>query len=318
MRAVRYHEHGGRDVLQVEEIDRPDPNDDELLVEVCAAGINPVDVTFREGTYEPFELPMIPGADAAGVVVAVGESVDGFEAGDRVFATGLGSRHQGTCAEYAAVPTDRVAHLPDGVSFEEGAAAGVAGATAWEALVRIADLVPAEICLVHGGNGGVGHVAVQLASTAGAFVTTTAAPEYHDRLRELGAETVLDYDRDDLAEAIASAGAPNVVLDHRVDEYLGLDSDVGAFGARVVAIANTEPQVAFPNAGVARAKQHALHNFSLLRVSDLGRPLDQLARLLESGKIEVAVARTYGLAEVDDAHRAVSEESYLGKLVVTP
>ncbi|WP_010612638.1 alcohol dehydrogenase catalytic domain-containing protein, partial [Halococcus hamelinensis] len=106
MRAVRFHDHGGPDVLQVDEVERPEPADDEVLVEVHAAGVNPVDTYFREGSYEPFTLPMTPGIDFAGEVVVVGEGVEGFEDGDRVYGTGIGRSHQGSYAEYATVPTE--------------------------------------------------------------------------------------------------------------------------------------------------------------------------------------------------------------------
>ena len=121
MHAVRFREYGGPDVLAVDEIDRPDPGDHEALVEIHAAGVNPVDTHFREGSYEPFELPMTPGVDVAGEVVETSEYVEGFEAGDRVYGTGLGRNHHGGYAEYATVPTDRLVHLPEAI---DSAAAG--------------------------------------------------------------------------------------------------------------------------------------------------------------------------------------------------
>ncbi|MFD1527660.1 quinone oxidoreductase family protein, partial [Halolamina salina] len=135
MRAVRVSEHGGPEVLTVEEIDRPDPDEGELLVEVAAAGVNPVDTYFRDGSYEPVGLPFTPGVDVAGTVVEMDDRVEGFEAGDRVFGVGIGNgEHQGAYAEYATIPTDRVVHLPDGADLQEAGAAGVAACTAWRAL----------------------------------------------------------------------------------------------------------------------------------------------------------------------------------------
>ena len=188
MRAVRLHDHGGPDVLEVEDTDRPDPGPDELLVEVAAAGVNPVDAYFRDGSYEPVGLPFTPGVDVSGTVAATGEGVDEFAEGDRVFGTGIGNAgYQGAYAEYAVVPTDRIVHLPDDADLTEAGAAGVAAVTAWRALVDHADLTPAEHCLVHGGSGGVGHAAVQVADAVSARVITTARAEYHDALAELGA-----------------------------------------------------------------------------------------------------------------------------------
>ena len=122
MRAVRFHEYGGTDVLRVDDIERPTPGPEEVLLEVEAAAVNPVDTYFRTGDYEPGELPWIPGSDCAGTVAATGERVASVTEGDRAFATGLGNWLQGTCAEYVTVPESHLAKLPDGVSAEAGAA----------------------------------------------------------------------------------------------------------------------------------------------------------------------------------------------------
>jgi NADPH:quinone reductase-like Zn-dependent oxidoreductase len=320
MRAVRYHEHGGPDVLRVDEIDRPDPAADEALVAVAAAGVNPVDTYFREGSYEPFALPMIPGVDAAGEVAAVGADVEGVSEGDTVVATGLSRDHYGACAEYVAVPEDRLARLPAGVDLVAAGGAGVAAVTAWRALIDHAALEPAETALVHGGSGGVGHAAVQVADAAGARVVATAAPVYHDRVAALGADAVLDYGRDDLREAVraASDGGPDVIVDHRLDDYLQFDADVAARDGRIVGIGENDPAVGFANDGVARGKDLTVQFMSMFNTPVLGRPLERIARLLGEGALEIEVARTYDLDEVGDAQRDVLADSFLGKLVVTP
>ena len=236
MRAARLHDHGGPEVLQTDDTDRPEPGDNEVLVEVVAAGVNPVDTYFRDGSYEPVDLPFTPGVDFAGTVAATGADATDFATGDRVYGTGIGNASlQGGYAEYAAVPTDRVVALPDGVDLAEAGAAGVAAVTAWRALIDHADLGPAEDCLVHGGSGGVGHAAVQIADAVSARVVTTAAPKYHDRLHKLGADTVLDYGCDDLADAVRDAtdGGADVILDHRLDDYLQFDAEVDRKSTRL-------------------------------------------------------------------------------------
>ena len=323
MRAVRFHEHGGTDVLQVDEVDRPDPADDEVVVAVRGAGVNPVDTYFRDGSYEPFTLPMIPGVDVAGEVAAVGDGVaesGEFAEGDAVFGTGLGNDRYGAYAEYVAVPTDRLARLPDGANLESMGGAGVAGMTAWRGLIDKAALEPAETVLIHGGSGGVGHAAVQIAAAAGAHVVTTAAPSYHDRLAELGADAVLDYGRDDLADAVRETGdgGVDVVLDHRLDDYLQFDAEVANAGARVVGIGENDPEVGFSNDGVARSKDVSYHFMSMFNTPDLSVPLRRLAGLVDAGDFEVDVARTYSLDEAAEAQRVVMEESFLGKLVLAP
>jgi len=324
MRAVRFHEHGGPDVLSVDEVDRPDPEGHDVLVEIRGAGVNPVDTYFREGSYEPFEMPMTPGVDFAGVVAETSQYVEGFEAGDRVYGTGLGRDHHGGYAEYALAPTDRVVHLPDSVGFEAAGGAGVVAVTAWRALIDHAGLEPGETCLIHGGSGGVGHAAIQLAKATGAHVVTTASPEYHDRLETLGADTVLDYADEDLADEVRSAAAESgtagvdVVLDHRLDEYLQFDADVAATGARVVGIGESDPQVGFENDGVARGRDVSYTFMTMFNTPDFTIPLRRLAYLMGSGEITVVVAQTYGLEEAGEAQRAVMEDSHPGKLVLVP
>jgi NADPH2:quinone reductase len=317
MRAVRFHEHGGPEVLTVDDIERPTPGDGELLVEVEAAAVNPVDTYFRDGAYEPGELPWIPGSDCAGTVAAVGGGTE-YAVGDRVFATGLGNWLQGTCAEYALVPESHAARLPEGVGFDAGAAVALVGVTAFQTLVAACSLEPGERALVHGGSGGVGHVAVQLADAAGARVTTTASPESHDRLRELGADDVLDYRRDDLETAVVEAGRPDVVLDHRLDDYLQFDVDVAAQGARIAAIGNTDPDATFENVPQCRGKSLSVHHVSMFNTPEFGAVLGRLGTLVADGELLPVVARRYGLAEVADAQEAVMTESFFGKLVVEP
>lgn len=321
MRAVRLHEHGDADVLQVETVDRPTPDDDELLVEVVAAGVNPVDTYFRDGSYEPVGLPFTPGVDVAGTVAATGDGVEGFEEGDPVYGTGIGNgSYQGSYAEYATIPTDRVVALPDGVDLVEAGAAGVVAVTAWRALIDHADLGPAEYCLIHGGSGGVGHAAVQIADAVSARVLTTASEGYHDRLDDLGAETTLDYAREDLTDAVleASDGGVDVVLDHRLDDYLQFDADVAATGARVVGIGENSPDPAFTNDGAARSKDVSYQFMSMFNTPDLRVPLRGVAYLMETGRLSIDVDRRFDLEEAAEAQRAVMEDSVFGKLVVEP
>ncbi|ELY66513.1 NADPH:quinone reductase [Natronococcus jeotgali] len=321
MRAVRLSEHGEPDVLHVEEIDRPEPGPGELLVEVEAAGVNPVDTYFRDGSYEPVDVPFTPGVDFAGTVVETGDGVADFATGDRVYGTGIGNGgFQGSYAEYAAAPTDRVVHLPDGVEARQAGAAGVVGVTAWRALIDHADLEPAEYCLVHGGSGGVGHAAVQIADAVSARVLTTASERYRDALAKLGADAVLDYGRDDLADAVLeeSDGGVDAVLDHRLDDYLQFDADVAATGCRVVGIGENSPDPAFTNDGAARSKDVSYQFMSMFNTPDLRVPLRGVAHLMETGRLAIELDRSYDLEEAAQAQRDVMNESVFGKLVLEP
>lgn len=319
MRAVRYHEYGEADVLTVEEIDRPTPGAGEVLVEVRAASVNPVDAKFRSGTIPRVTFPAIPGGDGAGVVVEVGDDVDDFSVGDRVFASGMGHAAGGTFAEYVDVPAIKLAHLPDCIPFEVGGAIGNVGCTAWTALVDIAGIRPGNWCLIHGGAGGVGHVAVQLAASSGAEVIATAGfTDARDRVRELGAVEVIDYDSDTLAEdvlgATGGAGA-DIVLDHRLDDYLAVDLEVAADGAYVVTITGDVPAT---GGAPIRNKEVTLRGMSMGNRPERQGILQRLARLLERDELTAIVERTYGFDEVTQAHRDVMAGGYVGKLVVTP
>jgi NADPH:quinone reductase-like Zn-dependent oxidoreductase len=201
----------------------------------------------------------------------------------------------------------------------EAGAAGVVACTAWRSLIDHANLDPAEYCLVHGGSGGVGHVAVQVADAVSARTITTADPSYHDDLSALGADTVLGYDRDDLADAVleASAGGVDVILDHRLDDYLQFDADVAASEATVVGIGENDPAPSFSNVAGARAKDLEYRFMIMFNAPDLRVPLGGIAHLMSEG-LSVEIARSYGLDEAAQAQRDVMDDSFLGKLVIEP
>jgi NADPH2:quinone reductase len=319
MRAVRYHEHGDPSVLQIDDLERPTAGPNEILLEICAASVNAVDTRFRAGTYGSVSLPAIPGGDAAGVVREVGNQVSAFEVGDRVFASGMGHDDGGTFAEYGVVPAMKVAHLPEDVSFQEGSALANVGVTAWMALVDRVELKPTEYCLVHGGNGGVGHAAVQLATAMGADVIATASSEtMREGVRELGAVAALDYNSDtleaDIREVTDGVGV-DVILDHHLDDYLGLDFAVAAQGAQVLSITGNIPRV---EDAPLQHKELTLRGLSIANTQNRRTVLQYITRLMVRGDLTAEIAATYNLGEAAEAHRIVTEGGYLGKVVVTP
>ncbi|MDS0294579.1 NADPH:quinone reductase [Halogeometricum luteum] len=318
MRAVRFHEHGGPDVLTVDDVDEPEPGYGEVVVEVGAAGVNPVDTYFREGAYPVPSLPFVPGSDLAGTVVSVGDGVERFSLGDRVFGTGLGNGRPGTYAEQVAAPADSLAHLSEDAELADAAALALVGTTAWRALVHHAAVEPAETVLIHGGSGGVGHVAVQLAGAMGARVLATASPDHHDALRDLGAESVFDYRRDDLSSVISEAGAPDVVLDTHMDRYLQLNANVAADGARIVGVGNDTAEGGFDDIGVTKSKELRYQFMSMFNTPDPSEVLARLNELLVSGTVEPVIHDTYTLEAAGDAQRTVLNDSFVGKLVLVP
>jgi NADPH2:quinone reductase len=319
MRAVRYHEHGGADVLGVDEVARPEPDAGEVLVEMRAASVNRVDVMFRSGEYGQLPLPSIPGGDGAGVVAAVGRDVTRFEEGDRVFASGMDRADGGTFAEYAAVPETKLARLPDDTSFEVGAALGNVGATAWTALEELAGIQAGDRVLVHGGSGGVGHAAVQIAASSGADVIATAGSETaRDHIRNLGATAALDYESDSLAEDVLAAtdgAGVETVLDHRLEEYLGFDLQVVAEGGQIVSIMGHVPGT---NGVPLYNKEVTVRALKMDNRPVRTPVLQRLTRLVTRGDLTAVVADTYDFADAAQAHRDVLAGGYVGKLVVTP
>lgn len=324
MRAVRYHEAGPPSVLELEDIDRPTPGPNEVLVEVRAASINPTDAKRRQRGVGP--VPKTTGSDFAGVVTEAGSGVTGFEPGDRVCGTGLHTTrfNQGSFADYVSVPTDIVTNLPDGVSFEDGAAIALVGVTAWLGLVDFAGLAPADTCLVHGGTGGVGHVAAQLASHAGAHVVATANPDRLAVAESFGAETAVSYDRDDLLDAVleAASGGFDVIFDHRAKDYFAFDIEAAAFDGTIVHYGNVDGTVDLPH--TALENQLSIHVMTMSNLAthpDLPTIASVLARVLDltqHGHLTPAIARTYPLEEAAEVHRAILEDSFIGKLVLTP
>ncbi|OYR40564.1 Zn-dependent oxidoreductase [Halorubrum sp. Ib24] len=319
MRAVRYHDYGSADVLQVDEVDRPTPDHDEVLVEMRAASVNRVDVMFRSGQYGELPLPSIPGGDGAGVVAAVGEDVEAFEPGDRVFASGMDRAEGGTFAEYAAIPAEKLARLPEDVSWTAGGAIGNVGATAWMALENLAGIQAGDRVLIHGGSGGVGHAAVQIAAHSGAEVITTAgSEEARARLQELGATVAFDYESDSLAEDILAAtdgAGVDTVLDHRLEEYLDLDLSVVTDGGTVISTMGHIPET---NGRPLYNKEVTIQPLKMDNHPTRRPVLERLARLMRQDVLAPVVADTYAFEDTARAHHEILAGGYVGKLVVTP
>lgn len=319
MRAARYHKHGGPEVIQVDELTKPTPGPDELLIEVHAASINPVDTMFRRGIIEAESLPAAVGVDLAGIVTEVGSKIDDFDVGDRVFGTGLGNDPRSTFAEYAISPSENVARLPDSVPFEIGAGAAHAGGTAWRSLIEKGQLQPGDTCLIHGASGGVGHLGIQIASASGARVIGTAgSTEARDVVRDLGADVAFDYKREDLQAAIAdeTPDGVDVILDYHLGEYLDLDIAVAGHAARIVHIAGDITSVS--NNSATRHKELTLQGVAMHSTPDISEVMEKLSRLLARDKLTVHIHDTYDVTETARAHRDITEESIIGKIVMLP
>lgn len=320
MKAIRVHSFGGPEVLQLEEIPKPQPGASQVLVRIHAAGINPVDTYIRSGAYaaKP-NLPYTPGADGAGVVEAVGEGAKQFKTGDRVY---IGGSVTGSYAEYAVCEAAQVHPLPANVTFQQGAGINVPYATAYRALFQRARGVAGETVLVHGATGGVGLAAVQLARAAGFVIIGTGGTEGGRKLViEQGAHHVLDHRAPDYLKKVMDLTGGlgvDIILEMLSNVNLGKDLTVLAKGGRVAVIGSRGPVEINPRDAMAR--DAAILGVMLGNTSpkELAGIHSALFAGLQNGNLRPIVARELPLAEAAAAHKAVMEPGAQGKIVLVP
>jgi NADPH:quinone reductase len=320
VRAIRVHEFGAPQVMRLEEVPDPKPAAGQVVVRVKAAGVNPVDIYVRTGTYvmKP-HLPYTPGADAGGTVEAVGPEVKGFKFGDRVYTTGTLS---GAYSELALCNAAQVHRLPGQASFEQGAALGVPYSTACRGLFHRAKARPGETLLVHGASGGVGIAALQLARAHGMNVVGTAGTEAGLKLAaENGAQHVFDHrQHDHLAEAVRVTGGQgfDVVLEMLANVNLGNDLEALAKFGRVVVIGNRGKVEINPRDTMGR--DAAILGMSLFNVNerDMASIQAALCAGLENGTLRPVIGQTIPLAEAARAHEGVMQPGSYGKIVLLP
>jgi len=305
MRAIVIHSYGGPEVLKLEQVARPEPADDEVLIRVVAASLNPVDVAIRKGYLVKLvgNFPLIPGMDAAGVVEKVGNKVTKYKAGDPVFAF-FTLKGEGGYAEFVTAKDDELAPKPGTVSFAQAAGVGAAGATAWEALIETANLQPGQSVLIHGGSGGVGHLAIQIAKARGAKVFATASTANQDFLRQMGADVAIDYTRtkfEDVAKDV------DVVLDTVGRDTLERSYGVVKKGGIIVSIVD-EPK---PEA----LETHGIRGVTL-RCTPKAEVLEELSKLMEAKKLTPVISKTFPSAQVVQAQDQIATGHTRGKIVL--
>ncbi len=305
--------YGGPEVLEPQEVERPEPIPTEVLVRITAAGINPVDWKtrqsggFREAVGEP---PLILGWDIAGVVEEIDPDVTRFAVGDRVFGMPWFPRIAGAYAEYATSPARQLAHAPDSLTDEQAGALPLAGLTAWQALVDAAEVGEGTRVLIHAAAGGVGHLAVQIAKAQGAYVIGTAREDKHDFLRELGVDEPIDYTAGRFEEAVSNV---DVVFDLIAGEDYGLRSlrTLREGGLWMCIPADV------PDAVAAAAQEQSKRAISFLVEPDYAG-LESLAALIEAGNLRVEVEEAFPLEQAGRAHERLEEGRARGKIVLIP
>ncbi len=331
MKAILATAPGTPDVLQLREIPMPElPSPHHLRVKLAAAGVNPVDTKLRaKPAYHPDKLPAILGCDGAGIVDAVGEKVTRFKAGDHVFFCngGLGDE-PGNYAEYTTLHEDHCAAKPANLGFAEAAALPLVVITAWEALTERTHLRTGQAVLVHGGAGGVGHVAIQLARHMEARVAATVSDEHKAEIaQEFGAEKIIDYKVQDFVQetlAWTEGKGAGVVLDTVGGDTFLRSLDAIHVGGKLVTILGTP--LSASDVQKARLRNLSLCYELMLTPQILGlhdervrqrKILEQCARLVEREELHVLVSHRLPLAEAAEAHRLLEKGGMVGKIVLT-
>ena len=324
MRAVRVHEFGAPDVMKVEDIPDPIAGPGEILINIEAIGVNPVDTYIRSGVYAALpELPYTPGGDAGGTVEALGEGVSGFAMGDRVYMAGIaGGRNYGATAEKAAVPANVLFHLPDNTNFAAGAALGVPYATAYYGLFLRGQAKPGQTLFVHGASGAVGTAAVQMARAHGLTVIGSAGTEKGRQLvLDQGAHHALDHTSDgyiDELRGMTEGAGPDLILEMLANVNLAKDLDVIAKYGRIVVIGNRGEITINPRATMM--KNIDVVGLVLPNASgDEMQSIHQGLRAgLESGTLQPVIGRELAMDEAAASHHAVMEPGAFGKIVLKP
>ena len=306
MKAVRIHGYGGREVLRYEDCERPAINEDEVLVRVVAAAVNPVDWKIREGLLKDMiqhRFPLTLGWDLAGIVDTVGDRVTEFEPGDAVYSRPDLTR-DGAYAEFVAVRASELARKPGTVSFADAASLPLAGITAWEALINSGRLREGQTVLIHAAAGGVGSLAVQLAKWKGARVIATASSANHALVRSLGADEVIDYRTVAFAERVSQVDMVFDTLGGQVQESSW--SVVRPGGVLVSVVDPPAPERA-AQAGVEGKFVFIQPSAAILR---------ELADLVDSGIVRPIVGAEFGLHRVSEAHSLSESGHARGKIVL--
>jgi len=304
MKAIVVHEYGGPEVLKYEDAPRPEPKDNELLVRMIAAGVNPVDALIRSGKYAKFfgtTVPLIPGYDIAGVVEKTGAKVTKLKVGDPVYAYVMWG---GGYAEYVVATEGEATAKPKSITFVEAAGVPLAALTAWQALIDTAKLSAGQTVLIHGGSGGVGSFAIQIAKARGAKVIATASTANQDLLKRLGADVAIDYTTtkfEDVAKDV------DVVLDSVGKDTLARSYGVVKKGGFIATLVAEPDQAELDKRGIRGAP---------ISVKPNSDELMEITKLIEEKKIKPVVSQVLPLTEAVKAQEQAATHHTRGKIVL--
>ncbi|SDL94299.1 NADPH:quinone reductase [Catalinimonas alkaloidigena] len=311
MKAIILNEPGGTDALQYTDLPKPVPQSHEVLVQIKAISINPVDVKTRmgKGIYGRIKAdsPLVIGWDIAGVVVEVGDEVETFQKGDAVFGMVNFPGYGGAYAEYVAAPADQLALKPPSISYQEAAASTLAALTAYQAIFEKANVKAGQRVLIHAAAGGVGHFAVQLAKRIGAYVIGTSSASNRDFVLSLGADQHIDYPTTCFEKEVLNV---DLVLDTVGGDTIARSLKVIKPGGTLISI-----PTGIPAELTAQAHKAGVNAFFFL-VQSSGYDMRQLAEPLSYHQLKAHVSQSFSFDEMPQAHAQVASGRTVGKVVV--
>lgn len=311
MKAMVLKQFGGIENFSLKEIPEPKVSSGQVLIRIEAIGINPVDIKTRKGNGQAKQYKdtseMVIGWDVAGVITKVAEDVKDFKIGDEVFGTINFPGQGGAYAEYAVAPAHQLAHKPANISMAEAAAATLATLTAWQALIHEGHIKKGNRILIHGGAGGVGNYAIQIARNVGCYIITTASASDTDFVKNLGADEVIDYKTQKFEEIISNI---DFILD-----TVGGENFVRSL--KVLKPEGTIVLISTPNIEETNkvAEEQHVKNYKLMMMHSDGEDMMHIAEMLANGSLKVYVDRTFSFNKIPEAHNLLENGKIRGKIV---
>ena len=328
MRAMVFDHYGEPDVMSLRDVPVPEPQDDEVLIRVGYAGVNPSDSKARSGEsarggyrYREVRFPFVTGMDAAGIVEQTGSNVTDFRRGDRVVTwSAADGKTWGSYAEFIRVPARNVAPMPKSLNFGQAAAVPVASLTAFQSLFHTGkgDLIPGQKVLIHGAAGGVGSFAAQFAKSAGLLLAATCGTANAEYVRSLGAERVIDYKTEQVCQAVRdwSAGGVDVVLDTVGPATLPKALDMLRSGGRLVNILTVTADGDMERDRMEAERRGLRKIVTIIDFERAQESMRQITNLIDAGLVHVPPIDVLQLEDAAQAHRRIDTGHVRGKLVL--
>ncbi|MDI6765486.1 MAG: zinc-binding dehydrogenase [Bacteroidota bacterium] len=345
MKAIRFHEFGTVEVLRFEDVLKPAFGPNEVLVQLKAAALNHLDIWVRSGSRERnIPLPHIPGSDGAGIIAEVGSAVDFLKVGDRVLISPgiscghcemclggtdnlcrayhvLGTKEDGTYAEFVKLPADNVLPIPEGLDFNQAAAIPLVFLTAWHMLVGVVKIKPGETVLVHGGGSGVGSAGIQIAKLFGAHVIITAgSDEKLNKAKELGADEGINYKEKDFVEEvkqITSKRGVDIVFEHTGGEIFEKSIPTLAKGGRLVTCGSTDNYLAKVDIRYVFAKHLTIFGSFMGTKREMIEVLKFFRKGIGCRQLQPVMDSVFPLERAAEAHKRMEERKNFGKIVLS-